>query len=279
MSKTVVGNYVTTTDAISRVNDLIAQGYPKNSISVIAGQNAAYTLENAGIVVEDGFEYVDGVNDESLWQRIKAFFSGEDSKLHENSLVAYRDSIREGNILVLVDDDDVPVTLNEHLETMKNGYDVNSYTDETVYANATADIDTDKYDYADKEDETLRLREERMDVNKHNVKSGEAIIHKRVVEETKTVDVPVRHEEIVIERRAVTDEATDDTNFDDETFTIPVMEEQVEVTKHPVVTQEVKVHKRGVENVEHVSTSLRKEELDVDQDGKTIIYDDTSIKQ
>ena len=116
-------------------------------------------------------------------------------------------------------------------------------------------------------------------MDKHNVKVGDAIIRKRVVEETKTVDVPVLHEEVIIERRPVANEITDDANFEEEYFTIPVMEEQVEVTKHPVITQEIKIHKRDVENVEHVSASLRKEELDVDQEGNTIIVDDAKVRQ
>lgn len=266
MSKTVVGNYTNTTDALAQIRSLMNQGYPQDSISIIASQEDAAVLQGTGVTLESGFEYVDGANEETLWQRIKAFFSGEDARVHERSLAAYRDSIRDGNILVLVDDDLVPANLEDHLDTISDTYDTYAY-------------DNSRMDTELKDDETLRLREEQMQIDKHNVKAGEAIIHKRVIEETKTVEVPVRHEEIVIERVPVSGAATDDANFEDETFTIPVMEEQVEVTKHPVITQEVKIHKRDVENVEQFSASLRKEELAVDKDGNTIIVDGTKVNQ
>jgi uncharacterized protein (TIGR02271 family) len=47
---------------------------------------------------------------------------------------------------------------------------------------------------------TIPLREEKLDVSK-NVQESQATITKEPITETKTVEVPVRHEEIEIERR------------------------------------------------------------------------------
>ncbi|MDL2319168.1 YsnF/AvaK domain-containing protein [Eubacteriales bacterium OttesenSCG-928-A19] len=266
MSKIVVGDYTNTTDAINKINTLITEGYAKDSISVIASRSAAPSLRSTGVTVERDFDYVEGVSDESLWERIKNFFGTENAKIYDENIEAYSDSIRNGDVLVLLDDT----------------YPTSAVVEDTLYDTTDGPVlEEDVYsltDDADKDDETLRLREERMDVDKKTIKAGDAVIHKRVVEETRTIDVPVMHEEVVIERRAVADEATDITDFDDETISIPVMEEQVVVSKHPVVTEEVLVHKRDVQNTEKVSATLRKEKLDVEQLGNTIVLDDGEKK-
>lgn len=259
MAKTVVGNYSNAIDARNKVNNLIEEGYPLNSISVIANRSMASELDDTGVTIERDFDYVDGVTDETLWERIKSFFGRNNDRLHDANLVEYRDSILNGDVLVLVDDYLLPTDV----ETVDN-----TYVD-TNYQAAHAAID---------DDETLRLRQERLQVDKEKVQSGEVVLHKRVVEETKTVDVPVYHEELVIERRAINDESTDDDRFDEETITVPLMEEQVEVTKRPVITEEVKVHKRGVEDTQKVSATTRREELEVERDGKVTVVDDSRIK-
>jgi len=48
---------------------------------------------------------------------------------------------------------------------------------------------------------------------------------------------------------------------------IPVREEKVNVTKDAVVTEEVKVGKRTVQDTEHVSGKVRKEEVKIEQTG------------
>jgi len=58
---------------------------------------------------------------------------------------------------------------------------------------------------------SLRLREERLNVTKERVQAGEVDLHKEVVTEQKTINVPVTREEVVIERHAVTDGQIDTT--------------------------------------------------------------------
>ena len=76
----------------------------------------------------------------------------------------------------------------------------------------------------------------------------------------------VEREEVYIERRAVTDETLPDEVFDDgENIHIPVMEERVEVTKRPVVNEEIIVGKHEVHDTETVSERVRREEADIDR--------------
>lgn len=114
---------------------------------------------------------------------------------------------------------------------------------------------------------SMKLREEKLDVDKERVQSGEVKLRKEVIEETKSIDVPVTHEEVVIERHSVNDEHTDGDIGDSETVRIPVSEERVEVNKRPVVTGEVEVRKERVQDTEHIRDTVKKEQAHVDQDG------------
>ncbi|MNC32606.1 Stress response protein YsnF [compost metagenome] len=128
-------------------------------------------------------------------------------------------------------------------------------------------IDRDSADWDSEEARKLRLREEQLDVSKNKVQTGEVNVHKEIVEEQKTINVPVSHEEIVIERRAVNRDSTAEPIGADETIRIPVSEEQVEVNKNTVVTGEVDVHKREIQETEQVKDTIKREEARVDKTG------------
>jgi uncharacterized protein (TIGR02271 family) len=137
------------------------------------------------------------------------------------------------------------------------------------------------------EEGTLQLKKEELDINKSKVQTGEVILSKEVVEEQQTVNVPVTHEEVVIERRTLNNQPTDSQissssgqdleNSNSETIRIPVTEEKVEIGKHTVVTEEISAHKRNVEETQKVDETLRREEARVDKNGDPIITNnDTS---
>jgi uncharacterized protein (TIGR02271 family) len=126
-------------------------------------------------------------------------------------------------------------------------------------------------DQADKtevtEDAKLRLHREELDISKDRVQTGAVNLRKEVVEEQKTVNVPVTHDEVVIERRALNNEVTDEPISAEETIHIPVSEEQVEVGKHTVLTGEIAARKREVEEMKQVDETLKREEARVDTEG------------
>jgi len=113
-------------------------------------------------------------------------------------------------------------------------------------------------------DREMQLRAERLQVDKQRVGYGEASVRKEVVTETQTIDVPVSHEELVIERHAVNSDKAGGTIGQNEEIRIPLSEERVNVSKSTVVTEEVEVGKRQVAGVERVSDTVRHEELIVD---------------
>ena len=66
-------------------------------------------------------------------------------------------------------------------------------------------------------------------------------------------------EEVVIERKAINNEASDSPITAEETIQIPVSEEIVNVDKHTVVTGEISAHKRDIEDTRHVDETLKNE--------------------
>src|SRR5690349_6608533 len=89
----------------------------------------------------------------------------------------------------------------------------------------------------DLEDEQrLKLREEQLNVQKQPVETGEARLRKEVVSEHHSMDVPVTHEEVYIERRPGPGQASKTPIGQRETYRVPVRQEQVTTSKQTVET-------------------------------------------
>lgn len=115
---------------------------------------------------------------------------------------------------------------------------------------------------------TMQLHEEQLHAHKQPVETGEVRVRKEVVTEHKTLDVPVQREEVVVERHPAGHRPASGADIrPGEEVRIPVMEEQVRVTKEPVVKEEVQVSKRKVQETERVAGTVRKEEVKVERTG------------
>jgi len=131
--------------------------------------------------------------------------------------------------------------------------------------------------------DTIEVKEERLHASTKPVETGQVRVRKEVHTETKTIDVPVEREEVVIERtpvhgRASTAGITADSLREGEEIRIPVREDKVSVSKDAVVTEEVKVGKRVVQGTEKVSGQVRKEEVHVEQEGDVEVKSTASRK-
>ncbi len=121
---------------------------------------------------------------------------------------------------------------------------------------------------AAKSDVHVPVSEEQLDVQKRARKAGEVRVSKQVHTEEKQVTVPVTREEVHVDRvPAGSREATgNEARFAQENVSVPVMEEEVELRKRPVVREEVRIHKESHEEQRPVHASVRREEVDIDQD-------------
>ncbi len=114
----------------------------------------------------------------------------------------------------------------------------------------------------------LRRYEEDLQAGTVQREAGEVKVSKRVVEDTKTFEVPVRKEEVHVERRPVTGEATTDTIGDDafteQSIRVPVMEEDVEVRKVARPVEEIEITKTQTSDTKQIDGTVRREEFDID---------------
>ncbi len=121
---------------------------------------------------------------------------------------------------------------------------------------------------------TVQLREEELRARKEGREVGQVGIRKEVVEEEKTLEVPVTREEVFVERHAVERRPSDAPIGEGETIDVPVYEEEVSVEKRPVVTEEIEVGKREVQDTERVSGTVRKEEPRIEREGDADVRGD-----
>lgn len=221
---------------------------------------------------------------------LKSLFTGEDTSTHNvaNDLTSmgmppedagyYQQEYEAGRSVVAV----VGGSGMQEASTIMaqyGGYDANrrhrtmadtSTSAETNTATTAQDMTTTT------EGRRLQLREEQLQVYKQPVQTGEVNLHKEVVTEQKNIDVPVTHEEVYIERRPASGQASDTPIGENETISVPVSREQVNVSKQSVVTGEVAVGKRTVQDTQQVSDTVRHEEAHIDRTGNVRVQGDNA---
>jgi uncharacterized protein (TIGR02271 family) len=122
---------------------------------------------------------------------------------------------------------------------------------------STSDNDSANYVEENKagleESESARfpLAEEKLNVSKREVTYKEATLIKEPITETKTVEVPLIYEELIVERRPPTEATTSQHQLKPpvntrEEIKIPLKREEVEVKKEPYVKEEVVLKKKRV---------------------------------
>jgi uncharacterized protein (TIGR02271 family) len=118
------------------------------------------------------------------------------------------------------------------------------------------------------DEQTMQLREEDLQARKKSVETGRVRVDKDVLEEEQTLDVPVTREEVTIERHPVDRRPADGAiGEDNESIRVPVHEEQVSVGKRAVVTEEIEIGKRQVQDTQRVSGTVRREEARIEGEG------------
>jgi len=135
------------------------------------------------------------------------------------------------------------------------------------------------YQMNEQEHQKLRLYEERLVANKIRRQTGEVAIGKRVETETARVSVPVEKERVVIERRTPENVGTTVTpgehDFrEGEVVHMRVYEETADIGKQAFVREEVNVRKEIKRDTVDATETLRREELEVDVNGKPVVEPD-----
>lgn len=139
----------------------------------------------------------------------------------------------------------------------------------------TYDHDRHLYDTNEQDHKNLRLYEERLITNKNRQKTGEVAIGKHVETETAKVSVPVEKERVVIERTSPSgtkEVAPGEATFQEgEAARVEVYEETADIHKEAFVREEVNIRKEVEHDTVNATETLRREELDIDTDGRPIV--------
>ena len=124
------------------------------------------------------------------------------------------------------------------------------------------------------EEEALRLvlNEEQLAVGTREVGAGEVGVRKHVETQHVHENVQLRHDEVDVERRPVTDGYTAAGNAtigEGEDIRIPLHAEEAVVEKRVVPAEELVVRKREVVENQPVDAELRRERAEVDREVRT----------
>jgi len=110
----------------------------------------------------------------------------------------------------------------------------------------------------------IPIVEEHLRVGTKIVETGQVNITKKVIAEDVTLDVPVSHEEVIIERREINQYVKDlppASRQQGETTILSVFKEVLVVEKKILLVEEVHITKKVVESSVPIVETIRKEEV------------------
>ena len=137
-------------------------------------------------------------------------------------------------------------------------------------------------------DRMIPLHQEELRVHKQLVETGQVVIRKEVLTEQKTITVPITREELVIERHPGNGQPSEHPGEASETLAevlpdggsvrIVLHEEQVRVEKYPVVKEEVFISKQQVQEITHLTETLKREEAHSECVGQVTIQGNEDVR-
>jgi uncharacterized protein (TIGR02271 family) len=114
------------------------------------------------------------------------------------------------------------------------------------------------------------LSEEEVKVGKRTVKAGEVKLHKTITTEQVNVPVELKHEDIIVEHVPAHEVEAGKNPFQEEQIKIPLSREEPVVEKETRVTGGVRVRKTEGAEERTISESVRREDVNIDESGKTV---------
>jgi uncharacterized protein (TIGR02271 family) len=111
------------------------------------------------------------------------------------------------------------------------------------------------------EENTIPVTDEKLDVTK-DTQESQTTLTKEPITETKTVEVPITHEEVTIEIRPPSGQTkAQEPVSSKENITIPLKKEEVEVSKIPFVKEEAGVKKNPTTEAKEISEETTSEKI------------------
>jgi uncharacterized protein (TIGR02271 family) len=264
----VVAVFDTPAHAQSAVRALESAGFATSDISVVNQD----TLDDRGTKVtsETGF-----------WHRL----FGSDVDLHEAKV--YGHTVDKGGSVVTVRAPDTMVNKAIELLHTHNPVDVNQRAASLgiigagaapiaqaaraaagAAASSVASTPGPAAPVRGKDDEVIRLAEEKLNVGKRQIEAGMTRVRRFVIEKPVEEQVTLHEEHASVVRRAITDPSyIKDIDWSDRTIDVQETAEQAVVSKSAHVAEEVVIRKEGTDRVETVKDTVRRQQVDVERTG------------
>jgi uncharacterized protein (TIGR02271 family) len=288
MKSNIIGVYNSQEEVINAIQDLQNDGYRVQDLGII-GQTKGMDSNVENETGANALTFASQSEDDGLIDNLSNLYENDnDNHATENKFMElgmtkdeareYVSFVEDGKIVLFNENSGTSLSRSETINTespnaTRSGYNFESGSPAGLGVRGEYDsLTRNNQSWQDNEQQSMKLREEELDVNKQKVQAGEVTVHKDVVEEQETINVPVSHEEVYVERRKV-DGGRMETSApigEDETIRIPIREEKVDVNKKSVVTDEVVIGKREVQDTERVTENLKKEEVRLEGDGRMV---------
>ena len=250
----LVGLFDAEAQVLIQIGELRAKGHEEENLYLVAKRD-----EQIPLLIEHTSVHVDTEDRDNFKGKFIAFLSGEDITkdafnrmgLDPDETDYYFQQVEAGKLLL--------------------------YTDSLPVIEPERTIPADSKDGHPVEEQKLALHEERLNVEKESVQTGEVQVQKQLAEEDKEIQVPVEREEIVIDRRPISEgtEAAEDEQVlspkeayeKGDAIYIPLSEERLDIGKKKVVREEIVIGKRKVKDVQVINETVRRETADIEENG------------
>jgi uncharacterized protein (TIGR02271 family) len=282
-------------DALAAIADLKDAGFTSNQIGLAMADDPSLTsteplrTEGVGgpVDTQRGSASHGNIDDRGAWDKIKDFFTGGhetyigDEQAYESTYGNisseraryYNSGIAAGGAVLTIS---APATLLTEAREILEDHDADV---RTSGFEETSGQDWSGSSVGGANERRIQLRGEMLRAVKQRVEKGEIRLRKDIVTENQTISVPVTREEVVVEQVSAGEaRPLSGTIGDEGEIRIPVSEEKVSVVKEPVVTGEVRVQKRAVQDNQQVSDTVRHEEVRVEKQGSVDVNDKTTDK-
>ncbi|GLB58696.1 YsnF/AvaK domain-containing protein [Cytobacillus sp. NCCP-133] len=256
MKNILVGGYDTQEELKEAIAGAESNGYQKESLVIVSkdGANLESFADNYGVNLR--IVGSQELGNQRFLDSVKALFMGENpasnsglepdkkdgTRFDQHDLDEYASMVFDGKYALIVD---------------HYGISPSSEKGSQVQANDHSE--------AYREHASAREKEEKLDIKKLAEKSGDVEPAKKVVKEQQNIGVPVSNEVAFIKsRKRATINAEEQTPIDqDEIIHVPLKEEVLHFEKKPVVTEEIVIGKKKVQDMEIITENVEREEVDI----------------
>ncbi len=240
---TIIAAFRNSSDAQAAVQDLESAGFNRDDIYLETSGSSTASSRSKSASTEGGI---------SGW--FKSIFGDESHRDRSD----YENAIRQGNCLLRVDATEDELDTVEDILNRHSPIDI--HAGEGARSATAGGRDTGSTN-------AIPVVEEEVQIGKRQVLRGGVRVYSRVIEEPVEEDISLREERVRVERRPVNRPATeaDLKAGKEQVIEVQEMAEEPVISKQARVVEEVRVGKDVSERTQTVKDTVRRTEVDVQQ--------------